>query len=270
MKINELISIGRKIVNLKSKQIIKFAFLLIKKYKMKTRIFLILITIGTLFLTSCFINCVTGSGDVGSEERNVEAFNAIDLSGTANVYISKSRNNKVEIKTDDNIMPLVETYVKSGKLHISNKKCISKTTVFDIYVSMPEIEELNVSGSGQIHSDDKFKSNNVKLIVSGSGEILLNIKANYVKSRVSGSGEIELTGKTDKQDVRISGSGEYNAFDLTSNETVVDISGSGNCEIFVEESLEAEVSGSGDVEYRGEPKIVNTEVSGSGTIKKRK
>ncbi|MBT3209219.1 MAG: DUF2807 domain-containing protein [Bacteroidetes bacterium] len=236
---------------------------------MKIRILLISITLVSLFLPGCFINCIVGSGDVVSEERNVEAFNSIDLSGTANVYISKNRKNKVEIKTDDNILPLVETFVKNGKLFISNKNCISKTTVFDIYISMAEIEELNVSGSGQIHSEDKFKSNEIKLIVSGSGEILIDIKANFVKSRISGSGEIELKGNTDRQDVRISGSGEYNSFDLFSNIAIVDVSGSGNCEVNVEKSLEAEVSGSGDIEYKGEPKEVNTKVSGSGSIKKR-
>jgi hypothetical protein len=77
-----------------------------------------------------------------------------------------------------------------------------------------------------------------------------------------------VAGTAKKQSVNISGSSKIDAFDLKSEESEVSISGSGNVNINVTQSLEARVSGSGDIRYKGNPDIRNIHVSGSGNIKK--
>jgi hypothetical protein len=84
----------------------------------------------------------------------------------------------------------------------------------------------------------------------------------------SGSSDVDVAGTAKRQFLSISGSSKINAFDLKSEESKVNISGSGNVNINVTQSLEARVSGSGDIRYRGNPDIRNIQVSGSGNIKK--
>jgi hypothetical protein len=48
----------------------------------------------------------------------------------------------------------------------------------------------------------------------------------------------------------------------------IDITGSGGVEITVNKDLDADISGSGTVLYKGNPARVNSDASGSGSVKK--
>ena len=62
----------------------------------------------------------------------------------------------------------------------------------DIYVTMKDIEELSVSGSGLIESDGKLDTEDIRLSVSGSGDMDLDISSDEMDLRISGSGSIQL------------------------------------------------------------------------------
>ena len=68
-------------------------------------------------------------------------------------------------------------------------------------------------------------------------------------------------------DLRISGSGDVKAANLKTQKAICNVSGSGNISCNVKETLEAYVSGSGDIRYSGSPASVKTRVTGSGDIK---
>lgn len=177
-----------------------------------------------------------------------------------------------------------------------------------VYITVKDLEGLSVSGSGDLIGEGKFKTNNLDLNVSGSGSLTIEADANGalgadvsgsgriefkgnckdLESRVSGSGKVSLSlasaermevgvsgsGKviangTAKQiKTNISGSGEILAADLQVDVCEVRISGSGDVEINVKNELDATISGSGSVSYKGNPGHVNTHASGSGKVRK--
>jgi hypothetical protein len=127
--------------------------------------------------------------------------------------------------------------------------------------------EADVSGSGNI--DLKAKCKSFDSDVSGSGKVILsaNISSN-ADFGVSGSGKIQATGSADFVKTSISGSGKVLASNLETNRCEVRISGSGDVEINVKSELDANISGSGSVAYKGNPGKVNSHASGSGRIGK--
>ncbi len=176
------------------------------------------------------------------------------------------------------------------------------------YVTVSNIEALSVSGSGDLVGDGKFSTNDLELKVSGSGSIDveaevkgqleadvsgsgdLTIKGacQSVESAVSGSGKVNVTatvsgkvevsvsgsgkvvasGTAQQIKATISGSGKVVAADLEVSKCEVRISGSGDVEINVKEALDANISGSGSVTYKGNPSQVNSHSSGSGHVRK--
>ncbi|HTJ53124.1 MAG TPA: head GIN domain-containing protein [Cyclobacteriaceae bacterium] len=127
--------------------------------------------------------------------------------------------------------------------------------------------DANVSGSGNI--DIKGKCKNFDSNVSGSGHV--NIAGNISEKAdfsVSGSGKIGAEGTASSVKVSISGSGKVLAANLETNKCNIHISGSGNVEINVKDDLDAHISGSGSVSYKGNPSHVNSDASGSGSIRK--
>lgn len=127
--------------------------------------------------------------------------------------------------------------------------------------------DCDVSGSGQIDIKGKFKS--LTADVSGSGTVSVNGtisgKADF---KISGSGKVEASGSAESLNTDISGSGRVRGANLVVNTARIDISGSGDVEITVNKDLDAEISGSGTVLYKGNPSHVNSNASGSGSVKK--
>jgi hypothetical protein len=93
------------------------------------------------------------------------------------------------------------------------------------------------------------------------------LKLTQLKLNLSGSGDIVLKGITENLEASVAGSGDINAFDLVAQNSKVNVSGSGNISTNCSEFIEARVAGSGDIEYKGKPKKMDTKVAGSGKIK---
>ena len=127
--------------------------------------------------------------------------------------------------------------------------------------------ESDVSGSGNIELRGKCDSFNSD--VSGSGKVILTLNASGdAEFGVSGSGKIEASGTASRVKTSISGSGKVLAANLETNSCEVRITGSGDVEINVKNELDANITGSGSVRYKGNPSKVNSNSAGSGHVQK--
>ena len=177
-----------------------------------------------------------------------------------------------------------------------------------VYITVKDIEGLSVGGSGDLIGETKIKTGDIVLNVSGSGSMKVDVEASgHMESDVSGSGNIELTAKCKEFDsdvsgsgkvmmslmassdaefgvsgsgkieasgsasrvrASISGSGKVLAGNLETNSCQVQITGSGDVEINVKNELDANITGSGNVRYKGNPSKVNSHSAGSGHVRK--
>jgi hypothetical protein len=236
------------------------------------RIFLVA---GVVFLSlACsvsFGNHTTGSGKVITEKRVVSDFTSIDLSCSADLQLEQGSPLAVSIEGEDNIVPLIETPVSGGVLHIDAKPntAILTTRKLIVYVTVPELESLRLTGSGDAEVGE-WEAGSLKLETSGSGDILFDgLQADSITARTSGSGDITIRGgQADDQSIHTSGSGDYNAGSLQSGEAEVVTSGSGDVTVWAEDELTATTSGSGDISYYGSPRVSEHE-TGSGDVYRR-
>jgi Putative auto-transporter adhesin, head GIN domain len=199
-------------------------------------------------LTACSVT--TGSGNVVSESRTVSGFTKIDLSGAGDVIIEQNGTEALTIEAEDNLIPKLTSEVVNGTLRLGEKSnlTIHLTKPVTYRVSMKDISGLMISGSGTVTA--------------------ATITAPSLAVDLSGSGKITVGGTVDQQDLAISGSGEYQAKDLQTKIASVEISGSGNATVTVNDKLDAQISGSGQLTYYGNPPQVTQEVSGSGRVTK--
>jgi hypothetical protein len=208
-----------------------------------------------------------------------------------------------EIETDVDGSKLV--IEKEGKWMDWNWGAGDEVTV---WITVKDIEALSVSGSGDLIGETKIIANNLDLSVSGSGNLKVEAEASGdLEADVSGSGDLEVTGKCRNYDsdvsgsgkvimamnvaedadfgisgsgkieasgrantvkTSISGSGKVLAANLETNSCNIRISGSGDVQINVKNEIDAVISGSGSVSYRGNPSKVNSHSSGSGSLRK--
>jgi hypothetical protein len=220
-------------------------------------------------LNGCSGQRVRGSGTVISESRQVPEFRELRLEGRGKVALSKGSRSSVEVTTDDNILPSIETEVRNGKLIISQKKWMNlRPTTLNFAITIKDLAGISIAGSGDIIGNEEFNSDRLYTDIAGSGDIAIKVSADRLESSISGSGSISLSGSAHSHDARITGSGDVDAFELQARDSSVVITGSGNCRIRVSDRLQAKITGSGDVLYKGDPRISQS-ITGSGKVKDR-
>lgn len=235
-------------------------------------------TLRILFIVSLF--CISGinfrspqlavADPMVSEQRNVGMFSYVDLRVSGNLYITQGENLVLELEGDRDLLEKCKTYVRNHQLIIENdswRNLWSKKSIY-VYVTIPEITGLELSGSGRIIGKSEIVSEKLGLKISGSGDVDLDVNVHALLTEISGSGDIQIRGKAKKHNCKISGSGDLKGYELSTDSSNIKISGSAKCEILVSHSLDAKISGSGKVYYRGNPSIVNLKTSGSGSIHK--
>ncbi len=191
---------------------------------------------------------VRGSGNVITESRDVSGFNEIALFGSGTVRVGVDGTESLIIEAEDNIMPLLTSEVHDGRLELSVESSISPTTDIIYTVSALALEGVAISGSGE---------------VTATG-----IAVDSFDVEISGSGRVEPTGTADTLVVGISGSGRYLGEDLEASVGTVRVSGSGEAVVNVTDDLDVDVSGSGGVQYIGDPRVAES-ISGSGDITRK-
>jgi hypothetical protein len=215
--------------------------------------------------------CYNGNGNIITEQRTTDHFDGIDLRISADVHVEQSSTYSVSITASENLMSVIQTEVHGSTLCIDTKKnkCINGNDDIDIYVTMPELLKLDISGSGDIVSKNNFIAPNLEINISGSGNITMDsLQTNNYEMNISGSGNIKLAGTqiASTQKTKISGSGDINTLNLPTNDCTITISGSGKAQVWAINKLNSDISGSGDVIYKGNP-IVTSSTSGSGDVR---
>lgn len=237
----------------------------------KSIVYLMLLAGLALAMPSCdpdddgwFGDCENGQGPQVERVLNMPQFTGVKLSCEAKVFITQGDVFEVAAKGEENVLDEIELDVQDDTWTIEFDDCV-KDYDLEIYITMPTIRYLGVSGSGEIRGENFFTVEDIVLRVSGSGALCLGLFAQGVDGKISGSGEVELEGEAERLDFDISGSGDLKAFSMPVEKADINISGSGDASVHVLEVLDVRISGSGNVYYKGFP-IINTNISGSGDV----
>jgi hypothetical protein len=227
----------------------------------------------TIMAIQIITSCASGlSGEIKHEDRNVKDFTGIELAISGDVYVKQGADYSLTIEADKDILERIETEVDGNTLKIRTQKgynFIWDNTKINIYVSMPQVERLSISGSGDIKAESSIKTESLALNISGSGDISIpNLSVMNLSARISGSGDIDVSGGGSAKiaEISVSGSGDISLKNIKFAEAEVSIVGSGDAYVNVTEKLNARIVGSGDIRYSGNP-LVDAKITGSGELK---
>lgn len=207
---------------------------------------------------------VIGSGDPVTEAREVGGFDAVRLEGVGEVDVTEGDAISVEVTTDDNLLGRIATEVEGGTLVIGVEQGVSivPRSGVTVVVVVPELTGVAVSGAGDVDVGG-IEADAFEIDVSGAGSIAVEgLVADDLTVTLSGAGGVRIDGgEVVSQSVTLSGVGDYQAIELASATTEVRNSGVGSIDVWATERLVVDISGAGDVRYRGSP---TTEVSITG------
>lgn len=234
-----------------------------------------LIPIALLLIT--FSSCrylhnerIDGDGNLVKENRKITGFNSIDVGGSVDVYLRQDSVWSVEVEIDNNLQPYIEVY-KDGdrlKIHQTNNTNLETSHGIKVYVSAPSLEAIDVSGASKLIGENRFTSGGAfQIHVSGASTVDIDVKSPKIQLEATGASSAIVKGETKNFTVEGHGSSEIKAFDMLSENAVIDVSGASSADIFASVTFEGEASGASDVRFKGSGNFV-AHTSGASSIKK--
>lgn len=232
-------------------------------------VLLVATTIIVALTTDTFF--LRGSGDLTTEKRDVSDFDRITLKGQGTIIIDQTGEESLKVTAEDNLIDIIETEVEGNTLKIGVKKewflwALWPTKKIEYHISVDELEQITISGSGNIETDG-LKADDLKIQISGSSKGDMAIEVKSLDINISGSGKFVFSGKARNQEINISGSGNVDGEKLKSEDAAFTINGSGKGIVNASDTLDVNINGSGDIKYLGSPSI-DKQISGSGKVSK--
>jgi hypothetical protein len=199
-----------------------------------------------------------------TEERTVSSFNAIEVNDRIDLVLSQGATQWVKVEAKDPKSVSVE--VKDGQLNISDNKKEKEEDDVTVYVNFVKIDQIVQNGITEVSSTGILSFDSLRIDQSGASDLELKITTGTLRANISGAGEMELSGSAKNSIVTISGAGNFDAKELITEKTNIDISGAGNAEINAKDEISASISGVGNLSFKEEPAVRNIEISGFGSV----
>jgi len=234
----------------------------------KLTVSLVLISISIASAQNWDKEKVKGNGVQTTITRTTESYDNISTGGSFNVELVSGKEGTITIKGDENIISHIVTEVIGNELKVYFEKNRSYDYKQDITITIPfeEISEISFAGSGNMITKNAINATDFEAKMAGSGDCALEINVKNIVAKIAGSGNLKLSGTAENVEAKTAGSGDLNCTKLVSQNADVAVAGSGSLEVNCTNNLIAKVAGSGNIQYKGNPKIIDSNVVGSGDI----
>ncbi|MUP45474.1 DUF2807 domain-containing protein [Gramella sp. BOM4] len=234
-----------------------------------------ILILAALFITVTTANAqwwrsekVKGNRDMQTKSRTTDSYDEVKLVGSFNVELVSGKEGNLKIAAESNLQKYIVTEVKNGVLKITTEKGVNLNPTKEVKITVPfeSLSRLSVTGSGEMWNRDVLKGSDLKVEVTGSGDMVLKLEVEDLEGIVTGSGDIELAGRSQYFDCTVTGSGDFKAYELEAQDVKASVAGSGDIRVHAKNSLKASVAGSGDINFKGSPEKQDFKTYGSGRV----
>jgi len=198
-------------------------------------------------ISSCSAtDCVEGNGHVVEQVRQITGIQSVEVSGAFEVLLTVGAEESLVVSADENLLPFLTTTTQGEELSISTSRSVCSENPMEIRLSVRQLTSVRSDGASD------FK------ITGVDGQIL--------RLYFSGASDISVVGDVDSFTVVLSGASDLDAAGLRAGRAKVTISGSAEARVNVKDSLDAEITGVGDIYFLGNPTITIKDQSGLGEV----
>lgn len=193
-----------------------------------------------LLVAGCTLG-TRGEGPATAEERNPGEFQAVSAAGGIRLDVTVGEPPSVVVETETNLLPLIETEVRGGTLHIEGRSPYHSPAGVRVTIVNPRLDGLELTG--------------------GSAAVVRNVEVAFMAVALSGGSELTADGSVAELQLQASGGSRALLRELAIAEASVDVSGGSRAELTVSERIGGSASGGSTVVAAGDGSV---EVSASG------
>lgn len=208
--------------------------------------------------------------EVISQNREIRDVRSLAIEGMGKLDVVQGEEETLSIEAPEDLFRYITTEVRNGELVIRIEPyMLLHFPHGDVtyHLVVRDLESIDASGSLEIDTN-RIRSKEFTFRAMGSmfGEI--DLEAEKLNVVLKGSSRLTVLGIVGEQDVILDGAGSYVSEQCESASATLHLTGATDATVRVRESLHAFIDGQGTVNYVGDPKEVEYDVSGSGKIKR--
>lgn len=253
---------------------------------------------------------VEGSGTVAEEAREVVGFDRLIAKHGIRVAVETAEEGPaaVAVVADDNLLPLIETAVEGGVLHVRLIGSLKTNNPIRVNVQADAVTHLEAYSNATVDADrvsgeaaglkagsngrvvvGSLEADAVRLSASSNGRLTVHqaaspkvvaeassngrVTANQVagdrlKASVSSNGKVTASGSIKTLNVHASSNGSFEGAELSCESSQADCSSAGVATVHVTKELTGSASSAGKVRYYGSPSTVEVSTSSAGKLVK--
>lgn len=218
---------------------------------------------------SFFAQKLGGNGNLKEKEIAISNVNSFEINSNFNIWLFQDNDEKVVIKTDENLLDYIDVKIVGNVLTASIKKNVEITEfkAMILSISVKDVKSIKLSGASNLATRYPLNLSDLSVNISGNSTADLKMTGNLLNLVNSGAGKIILYGNANNFNLESTGSTNVYAKDFVVANADLKVSGSSEMEINVTNNLKAEISGSSVLNYLGNP-TTNVSTAGSSIVKK--
>ena len=224
-----------------------------------------------------------------SPNRETRPLNAgvskVYLGGVSTLQLRQGATPSLVIVGESDALKQLTTVQSGDTVRIDTPGFFLHSPSLRIEMTLPKLSEFTSTGVGTAQVSG-FSGDDLKLNVTGAGDINVAVHYKHVTARSSGvasmnlndgdsdsidvalpgAGHVLLSGQTKNLAIRLNGVGSLDAKDLKADTVTSYINGVGSVKVFAKESASMYLRGVGSATVYGNPTVRNAVVSGFGKV----
>lgn len=204
---------------------------------------------------------------------DVRNFQGLAVQGPIQVFVKFGNVESLRLEGDEDVLASLVSEVRGNVLVIRPKPSVTswakkyENKKIVAYVTAKTLTSITMSGNGTIDISGTVEAAELTTTLSGSGRVTANVDVDKLTTVLSGSGHLDVKGKAERADIIMSGASRFAGKNLKVDVLNTRMSGAGQVEIHADESIDALISGSAQVNYSGNASV-KKRVIGSGGVNK--
>jgi hypothetical protein len=246
----------------------------------------IIVVIIALLAAGCSrLSYTAGSGPLIEKTFDFKDFSTVEISSAIKYQIRHTDEYSITVSTYENVMKHLDVHQFGKTLVVRLDPGHFTNSEIEASITLPDIDELNVSGAshGSI-SGFKF-SHDFKMGISGASQGVLDMESGDTEIEISGASNMEgalkaaslrlevtgasrctLEGTAENADIEASGASHIEGKNFNITNTNINLSGASKGDIYTSGQLSLDISGASTLIYYGKPDLKQVNVSGASKI----
>lgn len=217
--------------------------------------------------TNWIINFEDDNSAYTDEQRTVEPFREIEISGNIELEFTQDSVKSVKVSAPENSIGQVITKVENGVLKVYSEKVFMNRSI-RLFVSNDSLYSMKASGASRVRTTNTLNAKSLDIEASGASNVKMDLNiSSVVDVEANGASYCDLDGTANLIKVDASGASKVEADQLKAVNAETEANGASKIRVYSTGKLDADASGASTIKYGGSPVNINKSESGVSEVK---